>query len=167
MTSGGFRTVLLVCVVAIAGCGGPGASGLATEGTGSVSTSPTASSDTTPTPSVDTTRDRTPARRQYPTPPENVTNETATQVALEYEKTLVHDTLSTLSYENFTVGSDDQVHARILNRSADGTYVRTTVEFHYSMGIESYGCIQRATYFVNRTAISRVGGTDMTPLCSQ
>lgn len=153
--------VLLALAVAMAGCG------VDTGSSPTDATRPTTASPTVvqPTTATETRRTVVP-RREYPTPPEHLANGTAERVALDYETTLVHNVLRNLSVRNFTVDRGTEVRARVLNHSDDGIYVRTSVEFFYTMGIESYGCTQRATYFVNGTTIERVGGTDVTPLCS-
>jgi len=100
---------------------------------------------------------------EYPSPPATVTNQTATEVALEYELALISNTFQNESYENFSVGIDDP-DAMVLNQSDGGVYVQTHIVYRWN--VTGYGvqerCDETATYFVNPTAIRRLGGTDVT-----
>ncbi|MFC5970616.1 hypothetical protein ACFPYI_04655 [Halomarina salina] len=160
------HSLLLVAVLLTAGCLG-----------GSSGAPPSATDETT----VETTRpDPTPPTARwteqagpngYPDPPSTLTNQSATQAALQYEETFVLNALAASDVDSYGLGGVFGAETTVLDRADGGVYVRVRRGYSWTRTVRSTvdgtqvaeqsnaDLTAEATYFVSTEAIRRVDGT--------
>jgi hypothetical protein len=102
-----------------------------------------------------------PPPREYPAPPETLTNETARDAALAHEEAYVHNRLRTKGYRYFAVPGWMSASATVLNRSDRGAYVRVEMPYTYAQGDAVADASVEAVYVVSTDAVRRVNGTGL------
>ncbi|WP_232686367.1 hypothetical protein [Halobacterium zhouii] len=133
----------IVALLVTAGCMGVPLAD--SSGDQSSSSTPTAEPTTVPT-------------ATYPDPPDDLTNETAKQVAVAYEEARLQNQLrneSEITY--FELGYVKPVNVTVLNRSDGGLYVAVDGAYSYGTPEKSAdGVPVRSLYYVNEATIRHV-----------
>ncbi len=111
--------------------------------------------------SPETTAVTTVAPASFPSPPTNLTNETATTAAIAHEEARLQSQLrNETDVTYFELGYVRPVNATVLNESDDGLYVRVDATYSYGTPDKSAdGVPVVSLYHVNETTIRHVNET--------
>lgn len=141
--------VAFTAIVALAGCGGAIPSNTGTE-----------SPQTASTPVEFPTPPSGP--HAYPEPPTELSNESVKEVAFGYQDAWIYNILHNQSHiTDFGTGGPLPQKASILNRSENGVYVKIQYGYWYSTSDSEADVPTTATYFVSRTNVRRINGTEI------
>lgn len=108
------------------------------------------------------TEDGTPEPREFPSPPAELTPETAKQTALNYEAAYVDRRLVNSSVDDFgTFGGASFPEASIVNETDSGYYIDVQMPYYYEQGEMDTDTFTRARYFVSTGTINRINGSNV------
>lgn len=100
--------------------------------------------------------------REYPDPPDDLTNETAKETALAYEEVYVYQRLRDRGLAHWEVPGWDTPTAEVLAWENGGVYVRVDMPYSGGREPENAGDARtRAQYFVSNDTIRRVNGSEV------